>query len=186
VGQIFVASPNSLQEFQERVRAIPEGYVEFYMHEDSLDLFIPEEQAALLTRHGLEFRVIRTIDGDRVKVFYDHIPAAVADLAHREAAIKSAILARDGIAAFCLGYNCENELEDDLAVNGYRYLPFVHLAPQGVRTYLFKVIFTRDEAAEVMGAHFEPALVGAWTRQLPVSDLTDLFGVDDAIDSSDI
>lgn len=186
MGQILVASPGNFQEFQQNVRAIPEGHVEFYMHEDSLDLFIPEEQAALLTRYGLEFRVIRTIDGDRVKVFYDHIPTAVADLAHREAAIRSAVLARDGIAAFCLGYNCENELEDDLAVNGYRYLPFVHLAPQGVRTYLFKVIFTRDEAAEVMGAHFAPALVDEWVRQLPVADLTGIFGVDDSIDNTDI
>ena len=154
VGQIFVATPMSWQTFQEQVRAIPEGYVEFYMHDDSLDIFIPEAQTALLRHHGLEFRVIKVLDGDNVTVFYDHIPSAIADLSFREEAIKSAILARDGIAAFCLGYNCENEVEDDLGMNGFRYLPFVHLAPQGVRTYLFKVIYTRDEAAEVMGAHF--------------------------------
>jgi hypothetical protein len=186
VGQIFVATPTSLQEFQEQVRAIPEGYVEFYMHEDSLDLFIPEDQAALLRGHGLEFRVIKALDGDRIKVFYDHIPPATADLAHREDAIKSAVLARDGIAAFCLGYNCENELEDDLQINGFRYLPFVHLAPQGLRTYLFKLIFTKDEAAEILGAHFDGGLIDAWVRQLPVDDLTDVFGVDESTDETDI
>lgn len=186
MGQIFVASPNSLQDFQERVRAIPEGHVEFYMHDDSLDLFIPAEQAAILTTYGLAFRVIKALDSDKIKVFYTHIPAAVADLAHREEAIKSAVLARDGIAAFCLGYNCENELEDDLQVNGYRYLPFVHLAPQGVRTYLFKVIYTREEAAEVMGAHFAPELVEEWVRQLPVRDLSEVFGVDEDIDNTDL
>jgi hypothetical protein len=185
VGQIFVATPMSWQTFQEQVRAIPEGYVEFYMHDDSLDIFIPEAQTALLRQHGLEFRVIKVLDGDNVTVFYDHIPSAIADLSFREEAIKSAILARDGIAAFCLGYNCENEVEDDLAMNGFRYLPFVHLAPQGVRTYLFKVIFTRDEAAEVMGAHFASELVDEWVRRLPVGNLTDIFGVDEDIDSAD-
>jgi hypothetical protein len=186
VGQIFVASPRSLQEFQEQVRTIPEGRVEFYMHDDSLDLFIPEEQAALLTKHGLEFRVIKALDGDKVKVFYDHIPAAIADLMHRQEAIKSAVLARDGIAAFCLGYNCDNELEDDLQVNGYRYLPFVHLAPQGVRTYLFKVVYTKEEAAEVMGEHFAPELVAAWLRQLPVHNLAEVFDVEDSIETTDV
>jgi hypothetical protein len=185
VGQIFVATPKSLQAFQEQVRAIPEGYVEFYMHDDSLDIFIPEAQTALLRRYGLEFQVIKALNGDHVKVFYDHVPSAIADLSYREEAIKSAILARDGIAAFCLGYNCENEVEDDLAVQGFRYLPFVHLAPQGLRTYLFKIIYTRDEAAEIMGSHFAPELVDAWLRQLPVSNLTDIFGVDADIESTD-
>jgi hypothetical protein len=186
VGQIFVATPTRLQEFQEQVRAIPEGFLEFYMHDDSLDLFIPEDQAALLKKHGLEFRVIRVLDSDKITVFYEHILSATADLDHREEAIKSAVLARDGIAAFCLGYNCENELEDDLEVNGFRYLPFVHLAPQGLRTYLFKLIFTRDEAAEIMGAHFEPDLVDEWIRRLPVDNLTDIFGVDEQIDEMNI
>jgi hypothetical protein len=186
VGQIFVATPRSLMEFQEQVRAIPEGYLEFYMHDDSLDLFIPEDQAALLRSYGLEFRVIKVLDGDKIKVFYEHIPAAVADLAHRVEAIKSAILARDAIAAFCLGYNCENEIEDDLEINGFRYLPFIHLAPQGVRTYLFKLIFTKDEAAEIMGSLFERELVGEWLRQLPVDNLTDIFGVDETVDEADI
>ncbi len=186
MGQIFVATPTSLQEFQEQVRAIPDGYVEFYMHEDSLDLFIPEGQAALLKSHGLDFRVIKALDSDQIKVFYAHIPSAVADLAHREEAIKSAILARDGIAAFCLGYNCENEVEDDLQGNGFRYLPFIHLAPQGLRTYLFKIIFTKDEAAEILEEHFEAGLIGEWIRQLPVENLTDIFGVDEAIDETDL
>ena len=186
MGQIFVATPKSLQEFQAQVRAIPEGYVEFYMHDDSLDLFIPEEQAILLRNYGLEFRIIKVLDGDKIKVFYEHIASAVADLAHREEAIKSAVLARDGIAAFCLGYNCENEMDDDLEVNGFRYLPFVHLAPQGVRTYLFKLIFTKDEAAEIMGAHVEPEVVNQWIHRLPVDDLADIFGVDEHIDDTDI
>jgi hypothetical protein len=186
VGQILVTTPRSLMEFQEQVRTIPEGYLEFYMHDDSLDLFIPEDQAALLRSHGLEFRVIKVLDGDKIKVFYEHIPSAVADLAHRVEAIKSAILARDAIAAFCLGYNCENEIEDDLEINGFRYLPFIHLAPQGVRTYLFKLIFTKDEAAEIMGLLFEQELVGEWLRQLPVDNLTDIFGVDETIDETDI
>jgi hypothetical protein len=184
VGQIYVASPASLREFQEQIRAIREGYLEFYMHDDSLDLFIPEDQAALLRRHGLEFRVIKALDSAKIKVFYAHIPSAVADLAHREEAIKSAILARDGIAACCLGYNCENEVEDDLDVNGFRYLPFVHLAPQGVRTYLFKLIFTREEAAESLQQHFEPELVGEWIQQLPVENLTDIFGADDSVNDT--
>jgi hypothetical protein len=186
VGRIYVAVPQSLQEFQERVRAIPEGYIEFYMHEDSLDLFIPEEQAALLRKHGLHFRVIKVLDGEKVTLFYRHIPSALADLAHREAAIKSAVLARDGIAAFCLGYNCENELEDDLQINGYRYLPFVHLAPQGPRTYLFKIVYTRAEAAEVMAAHFAPEVVERWTQQLAVNDLAEIFDVDARIDGADL
>jgi hypothetical protein len=119
-------------------------------------------------------------------VFYEHIPSAVADLAHREEAIKSAVLARDGIAAFCLGYNCENEVDEDLEINGYRYLPFVHLAPQGMRTYLFKLIFTKDEAADIMAEHFAPELVDVWRGQLPVDNLTELFGVDERIDDTDI
>jgi hypothetical protein len=178
VGQIFVATPKSLQEFHEQVRAIPEGYLEFYMHDDSLDLFIPEDQAALLRAHGLEFRVIKILNSDKIKVFYQHIPSAAAELAHREEAMKSAVLARDGIAAFCLGYNCENEVEDDLEVNGFRYLPFAHLAPQGLRTYLFKLIFTKDEALEILGAHFEQVVVDDWICQLPVENLADIFGVD--------
>lgn len=186
MGQILVATPHSFVEFQEQVRTIPEGYVEFYMHDDSLDLFIPEDQAAILRRHGLAFRVIKALDSEKISVFLEHIPSAVADLAHREEAIKSAVLARDAIAAFCLGYNCENEVEEDLDVNGFRYLPFVHLAPQGVRTYLFKLIFTKEEAAEVMGEHFEPELVDAWMRQIPVDRLTDIFGVDEALDETDI
>ena len=186
MGQILVATPHSIVEFQEQVRAIPDGYVEFYMHDDSLDLFIPEDQAALLQRHGLAFRVIKVLDSERISVFLEHIPSAVADLAHRVEAIKSAVLARDAIAAFCLGYNCENEVEDDLGINGFRYLPFVHLAPQGVRTYLFKLIFTKEEAVEVMGEHFEPELVDDWIRQLPVANLTDIFGVDEALDETDL
>jgi hypothetical protein len=186
VGQILVATPHSIVEFQEQVRAIPDGYVEFYMHDDSLDLFIPEDQAALLQRHGLAFRVIKVLDSEKISVFLEHIPSAVADLAHRVEAIKSAVLARDAIAAFCLGYNCENEVEDDLGINGFRYLPFVHLAPQGVRTYLFKLIFTKEEAVEVMGEHFEPELVDDWIRQLPVANLTDIFGVDEALDETDL
>jgi hypothetical protein len=186
VGQILVATPLSLVEFQEQVRTIPEGYVEFYMHDDSLDLFIPADQATLLQRHGLAFRVIKALDGDKISVIFDHIPAAVADLAHRVEAMKSAVLARDAIAAFCLGYNCENELEDDLEVNGFRYLPFVHLAPQGVRTYLFKLIFSKEEAAEVMGDHFAPELVDAWVERIPVENLTDVFGVDARLDETDI
>jgi hypothetical protein len=186
VGQIFVATPTSLQEFHVQVRAIPEGYLEFYMHDDSLDLFIPEDQAALLRRHGLEFRVIKRLNSDQIKVFYEHIPSAAAELAHREEAIKSAVLARDGIAAFCLGYNCENEVEEDLEANGFRYLPFVHLAPQGVRTYLFKLIYTKDEAPEIMGMHFERAVVDEWILQLPVENLTGIFGVDEDIDGTDI
>ena len=186
MAQIFVATPHSLVEFQEQVRTIPEGYVEFYMHDDSLDLFIPEDQATLLQRYGLAFRIIKVLDSEKISVVLEHIPSAVADLAHRVEAIKSAILARDAIAAFCLGYNCENELEDDLAMNGFRYLPFVHLAPQGVRTYLFKLIFTKEEAAEVMGEHFEPELVDKWIHQLPVDNLTDIFGVDEALDETDL
>ena len=85
----------------------------------------------MLQRYGLAFRIIKALDSEKISVVLEHIPSAVADLAHRVEAIKSAVLARDAIAAFCLGYNCENELEDDLAVNGFRYLPFVHLAPQG-------------------------------------------------------
>jgi hypothetical protein len=186
VGQIFVATPKSLQEFHEQVWTIPEGYLEFYMHDDSLDLFIPEDQAVLLRKHGLEFRVIKILDSDQIKVFYEHIPAAAAELAHREEAMKSAVLARDGIAAFCLGYNCENEVEDDLEVNGFRYLPFAHLAPQGMHTYLFKLIFTKDEALEILGAHFEQVVVDDWIRQLPVENLADLFGVDADVDEPDI
>ena len=148
------------------------------MHDDSLDLFIPEDQAALLRAHGLEFRVIKILNSDKIKVFYQHIPSAAAELAHREEAMKSAVLARDGIAAFCLGYNCENEVEDDLEVNGFRYLPFAHLAPQGLRTYLFKLIFTKDEALEILGAHFEQVVVDHWICQLPVENLADIFGVD--------
>jgi hypothetical protein len=121
VGHILVATPLVLSEFQEQVRTIPEGYVEFYMHDDSLDLFIPEDQAAILQRNGLVFRVIKVLDSEKISVVLEHIPSAVADLAHRVEAIKSAVLARDAIAAFCLGYNCENELEDDLAINGFRY-----------------------------------------------------------------
>jgi len=186
VANIYVATPRSLQEFQEQVRAITDGYLEFYMHEDSFDLFIPEAQAELLQAHGLEFRVIKTLDSDNLKVFYQHIPSAAADLAHREEAIKSAILARDGIAAFCLGYNCENEVEDDLAVNGFRYLPIVHLAPQGLRTYLFKIVYDREEAEDVMSAHFERELVDEWVRTLPVANLAEVFGVDEGIDDTDI
>jgi hypothetical protein len=186
VGQILVATPQSLVEFQEQVRAIPEGYVEFYMHDDSLDLFIPEEQASLLQRYGLAFRVIKALDSEKISVVFEHIPSAVADLAHRVEAIKSAVLARDAIAAFCLGYNCENEVADDLEVNGFRYLPFVHLAPQGVRTYLFKLIFTKEEAAEVMGEHFEADLVDQWIGRISVQNLTDIFGVDEALDETDI
>jgi hypothetical protein len=185
VGQIFVATPHSLVEFQEQVHTIPEGYVEFYMHDDSLDLFIPEDQATLLQRYGLAFRIIKVLDSEKISVVLEHIPSAVADLAHRVEAIKSAVLARDAIAAFCLGYNCENELEDDLAINGFRYLPFVHLAPQGVRTYLFKLIFTKAEAAEVMAEHFEPELVDEWIHQLRVDNLTDIFGVDEALEETD-
>jgi hypothetical protein len=186
VGQIFVATPKSLQEFHVQVRVIPEGYLEFYMHDDSLDLFIPEDQAALLRDHGLEFRVIKILDSDKIKVFYQHIPSAAVELAHREEAIKSAVLARDGIAAVCLGYNCENELEDDLEVNGFRYLPFAHLAPQGMRTYLFKLIFTKDEALEILGAHFAQAVVDDWIRQLPVENLAEVFGVDEDIDVTNL
>jgi hypothetical protein len=186
VGQIFVATPHSLVEFQEQVRAIPEGHVEFYMHDDSLDLFIPEDQATLLRRHGLTFRVIKVLDSEKIRVFYEHIPSAVADLAHRVEAIKSAVLARDAIAAFCLGYNCETEVEDDLEINGFRYLPFVHLAPQGVRTYLFKLIFTKEEAAEIMSEFFARELVDGWIRQLPVDNLTDIFGVDESLDETDL
>jgi hypothetical protein len=186
MGQIFVATPKSVQEFHGQVRAISQGYLEFYMHDDSLDLFIPEAQAALLRAHGLEFRVIKILDSDKIKVFYQHIPSAAAELAHREEAIKSAVLARDGIAAFCLGYNCENEVEDDLEVNGFRYLPFAHLAPQGMRTYLFKLIFTKDEALEILGAHFAQAVVDDWLHQLPVENLTDIFGVDEDIDETNI
>ena len=186
MGQIFVATPYSFVEFQEQVRTIPEGYVEFYMHDDSLDLFIPEDQATLLQRYGLAFRIIKVLDSEKISVVLEHIPSAVADLAHRVEAIKSAVLSRDAIAAFCLGYNCENELEDDLAVNGFRYLPFVHLAPQGVRTYLFKLIFTKEETTEVMGEHFEPELVDRWIHQLPVDNLTDIFGVDEALDETDL
>jgi hypothetical protein len=186
VGHIFVATPQSFIEFQEQVRTIPEGYVEFYMHDDSLDLFIPEEQATLLQRHGLAFRIIKVLDSEKISVVLEHIPSAVADLAHRVEAIKSAVLARDAIAAFCLGYNCENELEDDLALNGFRYLPFVHLAPQGVRTYLFKLVFTKEEAAEVLGEHFESELVNQWIQKLPVDSLTDIFGVDEALDETDL
>jgi hypothetical protein len=186
VARLFVATPYSFVEFQEQVRTIPEGYVEFYMHDDSLDLFIPEDQATLLQRYGLSFRIIKVLDSEKISVVLEHIPSAVADLAHRVEAIKSAVLARDAIAAFCLGYNCENELEDDLAVNGFRYLPFVHLAPQGVRTYLFKLIFTKEETTEVMGEHFEPELVDRWIHQLPVDNLTDIFGVDEALDETDL
>jgi hypothetical protein len=186
VGHIFVASTLSLLAFQEQISSIREGYVEFYMHEDSLDLFIPEDQAALLGSHGLEFRVIKVLDSDKISVFYEHIPSAVADLTHREEAIKSAVLARDGIAACCLGYNCENELQDDLQVNGFRYLPFVHLAPQGVRTYLFKLIFTKEEAAEILSEHFASELVDEWIRRLPVENLADIFGAEDGIDGADI
>src|SRR5262245_34366944 len=156
------------------------------MHVVSLDLLSPQEQTAPLHRHVLAFPVIKVLDSDKICVFFEHIPSAVADLAHRVEAIKSAILARDAIAAFCLGYNCENELEDDLEINGFRYLPFVHLAPQGMRTYLFKLIFTKEEAAEVMGVLFEPELVDEWVRQIPVDNLTDIFGVDDALDETDI
>jgi hypothetical protein len=186
VGKIYVATTPSVQEFQERVRAIADGYLEFYMHDDSFDLFIPEEQAALLQAHHIEFRVIKTLDSARLKIFYEHIPSALADLAGREEAIKSATLARDGIAAFCLGYNCENEVEDDLQVNGFRYLPIVHLAPQGLRTYLFKLIYNREEAAEVIGAHFDEAVAEAWSRELPARDLAEIFGVDDELDATDI
>jgi hypothetical protein len=186
VGQMFVATPHSFVEFQEQVRAIPEGYVEFYMHDDSLDLFIPEDQAAVLQHHGLAFRVIKVLDSGKLSVFLEHIPSAAADLAHRVEAIKSAVLARDAIAAFCLGYNCENEVEDDLDLNGFRYLPFVHLAPQGMRTYLFKLIFTKEEAAEVMGEHFAAELVDEWLRQIPVDNLTDIFEVDETLDETDI
>ncbi len=186
MARIFVATPTSLQQFQEQVRAMPEGHVEFYMHEDSLDLFIPEDQAELLKSHGLVFHVLKILDGSRVKVFYDYIPTAIADLSHREEAMKSAILARDGIAAFCLGYNCENEVADDLQVNGFRYLPFVHLAPQGLRTYLLKLIFTRDEAAEVLAEHFAGELIQTWREQLPVENLTEIFGIDERIDERDI
>jgi hypothetical protein len=71
-------------------------------------------------------------------------------------------------------------------MNGFRYLPFVHLAPQGVRTYLFKLIFTKEEAAEVMGEHFEPELVDEWIQRLPVDNLTDIYGVDEALDETDL
>ena len=186
MGKIFVATLKSVQEFHEQVRAIPEGYLEFYMHDDSLDLFIPEDQAALLRDHGLEFRVIKILESDKIKIFYQHIPSAAADLAHREEAMKSAVLARDGIAAFCLGYNCENELADDLEVNGFRYLPFAHLAPQGMRTYIFKLIFTKDEALEMLGAHFELSIIDKWIHQVPVGNFAELFGVDADVDEPGI
>lgn len=186
MGKIYVATTTSLQEFHDRVRAITDGYLEFYMHDDSFDLFIPEEQAAVLRAHHVEFRVIKILDSEKLKIFYAHIPSALADLSGREEAIKSAVLARDGIAAFCLGYNCENEVEDDLQMNGFRYLPIVHLAPQGLRTYLFKLIFTREEAAEVIGEHFEQGVAEAWSYELPANDLEEIFGVDGTLDDTDV
>jgi hypothetical protein len=55
-----------------------------------------------------------------------------------------------------------------------------------VRTYLFKLIFTKEEAAEVMGEHFEPELVDEWIQRLPVDNLTDIYGVDEALDETDL
>jgi hypothetical protein len=55
-----------------------------------------------------------------------------------------------------------------------------------VRTYLFKLIFSKEEAAEVMEGLFARELVDEWVRQLPVDDLTDIFGVDEALGETDI
>jgi hypothetical protein len=55
-----------------------------------------------------------------------------------------------------------------------------------MRTYLFKLIFTKEEAAEVMGEHFESELVDEWMRQIPVDNLTEIFGVDEPLDETDI
>ena len=37
-----------------------------------------------------------------------------------------------------------------------------------------------------MGEHFEPELVHEWIHQLPVNNLTDIFGVDEALDETDL
>ena len=164
---IYKFSPSDIELMYEAIRSVPpDRFVAVYMSQVTGEFFMDSATKRVLDERGVEYDLLEEIGAERVSIFY-------ADPAHVECApyeenIRSFVLAHspDAIAAVCLGLGCERLFSQDLMVNGWQY--FQWQVPGSDGKHLWRMFFTKDEAAEFMG-HFFHGYEAAkrWVQALP-------------------
>ncbi len=164
---IYRFSPIDLEKMYDVIKRVPASkFVAAYMSQVTGEFYMDAATKEELDKHNVEYDLLEEIAADKLKVFYAN-PSQVECVPYEEN-IKSFMLAHspDAIGAVCIGVNCEREFSSDLMVNGWQY--FQWQIPGSGNKYLWRMFFTKDEAAEFLG-HFFHGYEAAkrWVQELP-------------------
>jgi hypothetical protein len=164
---IYKFSPLDLEKMYEVIRSVPpDRYIAAYMSQVTGEFYMDSSTKSVLDEGKVEYDLIEEIEDTRISFFYAS-PSHIGCVPYEEN-IKCFVLAHspDAIGAVCIGVNCEKEFAQDLMVNGWQY--FQWQVPQSHDKYLWRIFFTKDEAAEFLG-HFFHGFEAArrWVEQLP-------------------
>ena|ERR1700758_1090742 len=164
---IYKFSPRNIEAMYDTIKGVPEpAFVAVYMSQVSGEFFMDEANKKIFDEKEVEYDLLEEIDPQSVKFFYAD-PTTV-ECAPYEENIKAFVIAHspDAIGAVCLGVDCEKEFAQDLMVNGWQY--FHWFIPQNDRKFLWRLFFSKDEAAEFIG-HFFGGFESArkWIQELP-------------------
>ncbi len=164
---IYKFSPRDIERMYEIIKSVSEPtFVAVYMSQVTGDFFMDEANKKIFDEKKVEYDLLEEIDSQIVQFFYA-APDRV-ECAPYEENIKAFVIAHspDAIGAACLGVDCEKEFAQDLMVNGWQY--FHWFIPQNDKKFLWRLFFSKDEAAEFLG-HFFGGFEAAkkWIQELP-------------------
>jgi len=164
---IYKFSPLDLEKMYDLIKSIPDSkFIAAYMSQVTGEFYMDSATKEELDKHKIEYDLLEEIDADKLSILYAN-PAQVECMPLEES-IKSFVLAHstDAIGAVCIGVNCEKEFSRDLMINGWQY--FQWQVPGSEDRHLWRMFFSKDEAAEFLG-HFFPGYEEAkkWVQALP-------------------
>jgi hypothetical protein len=164
---IYRFSPHDLEMMYEVIKGVPDSiFVAAYMSQVTGEFYMDGSTKRVLDGNKVEYDLLEEIDPKTVSFFYAN-PVTVECLPYEEN-IKAFVLAHspDAIGAVCIGVDCEKEFAQDLMMNGWQY--FHWLIQEKKDRFLWRLFFSKDEAAEYIGHFFSGfEAAGKWVQALP-------------------
>jgi hypothetical protein len=133
------------------------------------DVFVTtSETKDAMDRHDVPFNHLAEEEGIKISLF--HTPMSREELSEYEDALKALALANRAIGLVCVGVNGSDKVDLGEGAKYYTYFT----APAG-HTFLWRLIFQRDEAVQYMELHFEgDEMASEWAATLPLSSPEEL------------
>lgn len=164
---IYRFSPKDLEQMYNVIRKVHDStFIAAYMSQVNGEFFMDTETKKVLDEGSVEYDLYEEIDGDSLKILYAG-PEGVKCAPYEEN-IKSFVLAHspESIGVICIGVDCEDEFSSDLMMNGWQY--FHWQVPGSEQKHLWRMFFSKDEAAEYVGHFFHGfEMAKSWVDELP-------------------